>query len=61
MRKSNAEMWHTVFAEDLFVVQGMQKGRLGVHFDGGRFSPAMDGPTHCFHAWVADRMTVGAA
>jgi acetolactate synthase small subunit len=25
-------------------------------FDGGRFSPAMDGPTHCFHAWVAGRM-----
>jgi choline monooxygenase len=60
MRRRNAEMWHTVFAEDLFVVEGMQKGRNGRYFDGGRFSPAMDGPTHCFHAWVAGRMAGGA-
>lgn len=60
MRKRNAEMWHEVFAEDLFVVEGMQKGRHGVHFDGGKFSPAMDGPTHCFHHWVASRMDTPA-
>lgn len=57
MRKRNAEMWHEVFAEDLFVVEGMQKGRNGVHFDGGKFSPAMDGPTHCFHHWVASQIS----
>jgi choline monooxygenase len=27
-----------------------------VTFDGGRFSPAMDGPTHCFHDWVASQV-----
>ncbi len=57
MRARNAEMWKTVFEEDLFVVEGMQRGRNGVRFDGGKFSPAMDGPTHCFHRWVAERMS----
>ena len=56
MRAKNAEMWHEVFAEDLFVVEGMQKGRNAVHFDGGKFSPAMDGPTHLFHQWVATQL-----
>jgi choline monooxygenase len=42
--------------EDIGVVEGMQRGRFAAGFDGGRFSPAMDGPTHCFHAWVAGRM-----
>lgn len=56
MRKTNTQMWYDVLEEDLFVVEGMQKGRLGVHFDGGRFSPAMDGPTHMFHHWVAECM-----
>lgn len=56
MRQRNAEMWKSVFEEDVFVVEGMQKGRHGRYFDGGRFSPEMDGPTHCFHAWVASRV-----
>jgi choline monooxygenase len=34
----------------------MQKGRNSVHFDGGKFSPVMDGPTHCFHKWVAQNL-----
>ena len=55
MRAVNSKMWHAVFKEDLFVVEGMQKGRHGVHFDGGKFSPAMDSPTHCFHHWVASQ------
>lgn len=59
MRSVNAKMWYDVFEEDLFVVQGMQKGRHGVHFDGGKFSPAMDGPTHCFHHWVASQLEAG--
>ena len=56
MRKRNAEMWYAVFEEDLFVVEGMQRGRHGRAFDGGKFSPVMDGPTHCFHHWVASQM-----
>ena len=60
LRRKNAETWYSVFEEDLFVVEGMQKGRMGIRFDGGRFSPVMDGPTHCFHHWVASQMS-GAA
>jgi len=60
LRKRNAEMWYSVFEEDVGVVEGMQRGRSGIYFDGGKFSPAMDGPTHCFHAWVAWQMTPAA-
>ena len=56
MRATNAAMWKDVFVEDIFVVEGMQRGRAARGFDGGRFSPAMDGPVHLFHAWVAERM-----
>lgn len=56
LRRQNAALWKEVFKEDIFVVEGMQKGRHAKGFDGGVFSPAMDGPTHCFHAWVADRL-----
>jgi len=56
MRAKNATQWKGVFVEDIFVVEGMQRGRFASGFDGGRFSPAMDGPTHCFHAWVAGRL-----
>ena len=57
MRSANARMWKDVFVEDVFVVEGMQKGRFARGFDGGRFSPVMDSPTHCFHAWIAGQMT----
>ncbi|WP_223274701.1 aromatic ring-hydroxylating dioxygenase subunit alpha [Tateyamaria sp. syn59] len=56
LRARNTAQWKQVFEEDIFVVEGMQRGRHAPGFDGGRFSPAMDGPTHLFHAWVADRM-----
>lgn len=56
LRAKNAEQWQVVFEEDIFVVQGMQRGRQAPSFDGGRFSPAMDGPTHCFHDWVATKI-----
>jgi hypothetical protein len=46
-------LWKTVFEEDIFVVEGMQKGRYAKGFDGGRFSPIMDEPTHVFHDWYA--------
>ena len=61
MRTTNAQMWKTVFEEDVFVVEGMQKGRHGELFDGGRFSPVMDGPTHNFHHWVASNIEKGRA
>ena len=58
----NAEQWKVVFVEDIDVVEGMQAARGAPGFDGGRFSPAMDGPTHLFHQWVAKRLTdFGAA
>ena len=56
MRKANAKLWYGVFEEDLFVVEGMQRGRHAKFFDGGKFSPAMDGPTHCFHHWAASQI-----
>ncbi len=59
LRARNAELWKTVFEEDIWVVEGMQKGRHGPMFDGGKFSPVMDGPTHCFHHWVATQMQAG--
>ena len=59
LRARNAALWKEVFTEDIFVVEGMQRGRAAPQFDGGRFSPAMDGPTHLFHSWVAERMQEG--
>ncbi|KEJ87946.1 aromatic ring-hydroxylating oxygenase subunit alpha [Sulfitobacter donghicola] len=56
LRARNTEQWKEVFEEDIFVIEGMQRGRHAVGFDGGRFSPAMDGPTHMFHDWVAAQL-----
>lgn len=53
MRATNAEMWRTVFAEDIQVVEGMQRGRQATAYDGGKFSAVMDEPTYHFHKWVA--------
>ncbi len=57
LRRQNTAQWETVFVEDIGVVEGMQAARGAPGFDGGRFSPAMDGPTLAFHQWVARRMT----
>lgn len=57
LRAKNAGLWRAVFEEDVGVVEGMQRGRHGRHFDGGKFSPVMDEPTHVFHHWVASRLT----
>ena len=56
LRQKNSAQWQDVFEEDIFVVEGMQKGRHVEQFDGGRFSPVMDSPTHCFHDWVAGKV-----
>jgi len=53
MRATNAAMWRTVFAEDIQVVEGMQRGRHATAYDGGKFSAVMDEPTYHFHKWVA--------
>ena len=55
-RLENANLWKTVFEEDIFVVEGMQKGRYAKGFDGGKFSPVMDLPTHVFHDWYARKL-----
>ena len=52
-RAANAAQWRVVFEEDRGVVEGMQRGRASPAFRGGAFSPVMDGPTHCFHKWMA--------
>lgn len=56
LRSKNTAQWKQVFEEDVFVVEGMQRGRHAPLFDGGRFSPAMDGPTHLFHDWIASKI-----
>ncbi|MFK7941488.1 MAG: aromatic ring-hydroxylating dioxygenase subunit alpha [Paracoccaceae bacterium] len=56
MRAQNAKQWREIFDEDIFVVEGMQRGRSASMFDGGKFSPVMDNPTHDFHAWIARQM-----
>ncbi|MEM9754948.1 MAG: aromatic ring-hydroxylating dioxygenase subunit alpha [Pseudomonadota bacterium] len=56
LRRENCTRWRGVLEEDIGVVEGMQRGRSSPAFDGGRFSPAMDGPTHVFHAWIAERV-----
>jgi len=56
-RSKNTKQWKEVFKEDVFVVQGMQSGRYAPTFDGGRFSPVMDEPTHCYHDWVARKIS----
>lgn len=61
LRVKNSEQWKEVFEEDIGVVEGMQRGRHAVGFDGGRFSPVMDSPTHCFHEWCASRVAANRA
>lgn len=58
LRKKNRDLWKLVFEEDIGVVEGMQAGRSGQYFDGGKFSPVMDSPTHNFHHWVAERINL---
>jgi len=56
LKQANFNQWKEVFEEDIFVVEGMQRGRQGPMFDGGKFSPVMDSPTHVFHHWVASQL-----
>ncbi len=56
LREKLKVMWQEVFEEDVFVVEGMQRGRASPAFSGGVFSPVMDEATHAFHQWVAGRL-----
>ena len=56
MRATNTRLWKGIFIEDIGVVEGMQRGRYAPSYDGGKFSPKMDTPTHHFHKWVAGQM-----
>lgn len=59
LREAHSDAWREVFAEDVFVIEGMQEGRHAPAFDGGKFSPVMDEATHCFHHWVAAQFAKG--
>ena len=54
-RENVLSSWKEVFEEDIFVVEGMQKGRRSTGFEGGVFTPLMDESTHHFHGWLAKR------
>lgn len=54
-RTAVLESWKVVFQEDIFAVEGMQNGRKSPAFQGGVFSPVLDGPTHHFHQWVSNQ------
>ena len=55
-RQNLLEAWSIVFAEDVSVVEGMQRGRASPGFSGGVFSPVLDIPTQHFHNWVSQRL-----
>jgi hypothetical protein len=50
-------MWRDIFVEDVFVVEGTQRGRHSSKYDGDKFSPVMDAPTHHVHKWVATALS----
>ena len=56
LKKLNLLFWKKIFKEDIYVVEGMQKGRYGGKFDGGTFSPVMDRSTHNFHIWITQQL-----
>ncbi len=58
-RANNRRLWQSIFAEDRNAVESMQRGRRSPGFDGGRFSPEMDQPTHIFHQWIARALIDG--
>ena len=57
IRKKNFVFWQEVMNEDIAAIEGMQKGRSSLAYNGGNFSPVMDTPTLMFHKWVATNLT----
>lgn len=53
VREEVHRFWYKVWQEDLWAVEGLQRGRTSPGFEGGAFSPAMDAPGHSFHKWAA--------
>lgn len=60
-RQSVLDSWREVFSEDIFAVEGMQKGRRSPAYEGGVFSPVMDQHTLHFHQWIARRIDPDSA
>ncbi|MGU9962157.1 MAG: aromatic ring-hydroxylating oxygenase subunit alpha [Candidatus Puniceispirillales bacterium WSBS_2018_MAG_OTU23] len=56
LRTKNTSLWKSIFEEDIGVVEGMYEGRKAHGYDGGKFSPIMEGATHKFHYWIAEQM-----
>ncbi len=56
LRQTVRDTWREVFLEDVDAVQGMQAGRSSPGFSGGVFTPVLEGPSRCFHRWVANAM-----
>jgi choline monooxygenase len=54
-RKEVLDSWEVVFREDIFAVEGMQKGRSSPAYEGGVFSPVLDVASHHFHGWIANK------
>jgi choline monooxygenase len=61
VRRSVCEEWRTIWTEDQAIVESMQRGRASPAFAGGVFTPALDGPIHHLHRWVARRLAEGLA
>lgn len=59
VREEVHRFWLKVWSEDQWAVEGLQRGRASPAFDGGAFSPAMDGPAHAFHKWAAEIIQQG--
>ena len=57
IRKKNFAFWQEVMSEDVAAIEGMQRGRSSLAYNGGNFSPVMDTPTLMFHKWVATNLT----
>ena len=55
-RSAIRKRWELILGEDVAVVEGMQRGRHSLAFDGGIFAPVMDPPLLHFHRWVAKRL-----
>ena len=56
LRKENSRFWKDVMIEDINAIEGMQDGRNSPVYNGGKFSPVMDQPTHQFHKWVVGNL-----
>jgi len=51
-RDDLVEMWRDLNREDIDALERLQLGRRSPAYDGGRFSPAWEGPTHDFGGMV---------